>query len=188
MRHLILTLSVIFLSISSSFAQTKVGEATLPNTVTVGEHNLELNGAGIREKLWFDLYACGLYVGKKGASAKEIVDADSPMLIKLEILSSLVSKKKLVEAFKDGIDESNEISDVNRLNKKIELFLQFIKGDIVKGDVFDIAYSPNTGLKLLKAGKELGKIEGLDFKKLVFNIWLSKTSVDDDLKNKLVKK
>ena len=40
----------------------KVGGVTLPASETYGEYTMKLNGAGVREKLWIDLYAGGLYL------------------------------------------------------------------------------------------------------------------------------
>ena len=53
MRILLFPL-IAFLMIAPSQAQTKVGDVTLPNTMKVGDASLQLNGAGIREKMWFE--------------------------------------------------------------------------------------------------------------------------------------
>ena len=61
----IIVLLVAVCAISVTSAQTKVGGVELPNSETFGTHKLVLNGAGVREKLWIDLYAGGLYLTKK---------------------------------------------------------------------------------------------------------------------------
>ena len=58
------------LTISLAGAQTEVGDATLPNTMSLEGADLVLNGAGLREKLWIDLYAGGLYLPSKSSDAK----------------------------------------------------------------------------------------------------------------------
>jgi len=53
-------------------AQVQVGDATLPDTVTFSGDDLTINGAGLREKFFFDIYAGGLYLKKKSTSASGI--------------------------------------------------------------------------------------------------------------------
>ena len=182
----ILSLIISLFNSYTIFSQTKVGDAILPNTIQFDEQLLILNGAGIREKLWFDLYACGLYLPKKSSNPLNIVTFNELMGIKLHILSSLVSKKKLIDAFRKGIDETNNLSDVSRLSSKIDVFLSLIKSNISVNNVYDLIYFPNKGLVVFENNKELGVVEGLDFKKLVFNIWLAPESVDNDLKRDLI--
>jgi len=100
MKKVLLTISLMAISLTT-FSQTKVGDATLPNELKIESDQLILNGAGLREKLWFDLYACGLYLQTKSKNASQIVSTDEPMTIHLEILSSLLSKKKLIGAFNE---------------------------------------------------------------------------------------
>lgn len=187
MKKLLLTLTFIGFLVTSAIAQTKIGDATLPNTITFNNQSLVLNGAGLREKLWFDLYACGLYLPKKSSDALNIVGSDELMAIKLHILSSVVSKKKLMDAFRKGIDETNNSSDVSRLKSKIDVFLSLIKNEISVDNVYDLVYFPNKGLTIFENNKDVGTVEGLDFKKLVFNIWLAPSPVDTDLKSNLIK-
>lgn len=188
MKKINALLIVSILTIYTVFAQTKVGDAVLPNSINIKNQNLSLNGAGLREKLWFDLYACGLYLENKEHNAANIVSANAPMAFKLQILSNLVSKKKLIEAFKSGIDKTNNYEDVKRLSAKINVFLNLITGEIETGEVFDIYYQPSKGIVFFRNNEELGVVEGLDFKKLIFNIWLSNNPVDEDLKAKLLSK
>lgn len=187
MKKLLLVLTFIGFLSTSVLAQTKIGDAILPNTLSFNEQSLVLNGAGLREKLWFDLYACGLYLPQKSSDALKVVASDEVMAVKLHILSSLVSKKKLIEAFRKGIDETNNPSDVSRLKSEIDVFLSLIKNDIVVDNVYDLVYFPDKGLTIFENNKDLGTVKGLDFKKLVFNIWLAPSPVDKELKLNLIK-
>jgi len=173
---------VTILSITMSQAQTVVGDATLPNTLKMGDSNLILNGAGMREKVVFDLYAGGLYLSKKSKDANKIINADETMSIKLHIVSGLVSSKKMVSAVDDGFDASMN-GDTSSLDSQISKFKGFFsKEDIVKTNVFDIAYIKGKGTVVYKGGKEIGTIKGLAFKKALFGIWLGDDPADDDLK------
>lgn len=181
----LLMLGMFFVSISS--AQTEVGDATLPNSQNFENHSLILNGAGVREKLWIDLYAAGLYLDKKSKDAKFILDADEPMAIKLHIVSKLITSDKMVDAVTDGFEKSTN-GNMAPIQKKIDVMLGYFKEDIHKNDVFDLVYIPNKGVVAYKNGKERGTVPGIDFKKALFGIWLAGNPADDGLKDDLLGK
>lgn len=185
MKKYFLTLIAIA-SLCVSQAQTVVGDATLPNSITMGGTELVLNGAGIREKVVFDLYAGGLYLSSKKSDAATIINADETMVIKLDIVSRLVSSSKMVDAVDEGFDASMD-GDTSALDSKIEKFKGFFSEEIVKTNVFDIAFIKGRGTIVYKNGKEIGAIEGLDFKKALFGIWLGENPADEDLKEAMLK-
>lgn len=180
-----LVLLAIF-SFMFSQAQVQVGDATLPNTMSIVGADLVLNGAGMREKIVFDLYAGGLYLQSKTTDAKKIISADETMAMKLHIVSGLVSSKKMTSAVDDGFQASMN-GDVSSLADKIETFKGFFSDEIVKGNIFDITYIKGRGSVVYKNGKEIGVIEGMDFKKALFGIWLGTNPADDDLKEAMLK-
>lgn len=174
-------------SLTFSQAQTVVGDATLPNTMTVEGTDLVLNGAGMREKVIFDLYAGGLYLASKKSDAAAIVNADETMAMKLDIVSGMVSSKKMIGAVDDGFDASMN-GDTSALDAQITKFKGFFSDKIVKTNVFDIAYVKGKGTVVSKNGKEVGMIPGLEFKKALFGIWLGSDPADDDLKEAMLGK
>jgi hypothetical protein len=186
MKHLFLTLMAI-LSISTATAQTVVGDATLPNTMSLEGSDLLLNGAGMREKLWIDLYAGGLYLTAKSADAKAIINGDETMSMKLHIVSGMISSEKMIKAVDDGFTASLK-GKTDVLASKIETFKGFFSEEITKNNVFDIAYIKGKGSVVYKDGKEVGMIEGLDFKKALFGIWLGAKPADKGLKNEMLGK
>jgi hypothetical protein len=175
-----LALMAIF-SIGFANAQTQVGDATLPNQMTIEGTDLVLNGAGMREKVVFDLYAGGLYLQSKSSDAQRIINADETMAIKLDIVSKLVSSKKMKGAVDDGFEASTD-DNIAPFAERIEKFKSFFSDKIVKTNVFDIAYIKGQGTVVYKNGTKIGMIEGLDFKKALFGIWLGEDPADDDLK------
>jgi len=186
MKKIVFTL-IAFMSIGLVSAQTKVGGVNLPNTETYQGQTLNLNGAGVREKLWIDLYAGGLYLAKKSSNASEIVSANEPMSIKLHIVSKLITSEKMMEAVSEGF-ESSTGGNTQAISSKIKKFQDFFMEEIKKNDVFDIVFIPDAGVTAYKNNKELGIIEGMDFKKALFGIWLSNRPADDDLKEAMLGK
>jgi len=187
MNKIAFILAVVF-AVNFSFAQTKeVGGINLPTSETFGEHKVTLNGAGIREKLWLDLYVGGLYLTNKSSNANEILNSNEAMAVKLHIVSKLVSSSKMIDAVEEGFENSTN-GKVGPLQSKINQFIGFFKEEIKKGDVFDITYQPGKGVVSYKNGEEKGTIKGADFKKALFGIWLSNRPADDDLKEGMLGK
>lgn len=180
MKNFMLAVMAVF-SIAFANAQTQVGDATLPNQMTIEGTDLVLNGAGMREKVVFDLYAGGLYLQSKSSNASSIINADETMVIKLDIVSGLVSSKKMANAVDDGFEASTD-DNIGPLADRIEKFKSFFSEKIVKTNVFDIAYIKGEGSVVYKNGTKVGVVEGLDFKKALFGIWLGEDPADDDLK------
>ena len=164
-----------------ALAQVKIGDVTLPNQVTFNNEQLVFNGGGIREKFFFDIYSGGLYLKAKSKDANAIASADQTMAIKLHITSSLMSRKKMAGALRDGFDKATN-GKTGSLNDRIEKFIGFIQGEIEVDQIYDIVYEKGKGSVLYKNGQEKGVIQGMDFKKALFNIWLGTKPADKDLK------
>ena len=167
-------------------AQVTINGVTLPATVKAGESTLSLNGGGIRKKLFFKLYVGGLYLSEKSKDANAIINADKPMAVKLQITSSMISSENMSEAITDGFEASTG-GNTAPLKSKIDAFVNmFKKSEIVEGNVFDIVYVPGKGVESYKNGKLEGTIEGMDFKKALFGIWLGSKPADEDLKKAML--
>ena len=187
MKKLLLLLIVVF-TVNTTIAQTQVGAVTLPNSVSFGGENLELNGAGIRKKAFIlKLYSGGLYLQNKSSNAKDIVNSDETMAIKLHITSGFVSSEAMSDAVREGFDASMN-GNTAPLSSEIEKFIGFFSAEIVEDNIFDITYQKGKGVIAYKNGKELGTIPGMAFKKALFAIWLGDNPVDSKLKNGMLGK
>jgi hypothetical protein len=187
MKKLLLFLVVAF-TVNATVAQTQVGDVTLPNSVNFGSTDLALNGAGIRKKAFvLKLYSGGLYLQKKSSSAKDIVNGDETMAIKLHITSGFVSSDAMSEAVLEGFDASMN-GDTSSLSAEIKKFISFFSAEILEDNIFDITYQNGTGVVVYKNGKELGTIPGMAFKKSLFGIWLGDNPADTKLKKAMLGK
>ncbi|WP_103068668.1 chalcone isomerase family protein [Aquimarina sediminis] len=173
---------IALISLSSATAQIRVGKAILPYEENFGGVELKLNGAGMRQVLWIDMYAGGLYLAKKSKNPKEILDANETMAIKLNIVSGFVTQKKMIKAVQDGFIKAT-FGNTKTLDERINKFINFFSEPIVKNDIFDLVYVKDKGVVSYKNGKELGVIEGRDFKYALFKIWLGEQPASEDVKN-----
>jgi hypothetical protein len=167
-------------------AQTKINGIVMPNVVKANGKYLKINGGGVREKLFLDLYVGVLYLEEKNSDADAIMNADKCMAIKMRVISGMVSKDNMEGAIREGFDKSTN-GDINAIKEKIEkLIKNGFASEIVKGDIFDLIYEPGKGTSLTKNGTLLVTISGLDFKKALFGIWLCGEPADENLKKNML--
>lgn len=189
MKKILLVLTLV---ISSFFSEINAQKqivfegVTIPRTITFQNKTLQLNGAGSRSKMWVEVYIQALYLSQLSQNPKEIIEDNTEMSIRIEVTSALVSSGKLTRAMNSGFEKSAG-ANLNSLKPKIELFKSYLSEDITKGDVFELTYNPNDDSVWVSKNKSLkGKIQGFEFKKALFGIWLSDKPADEDLKNSLL--
>ncbi len=159
----------------------KIAGKTLPDTFKAGDTTLVLNGAGIRKKLWIKVYAGALYLPKKSKDWKAIINADEPMAIRMHFIYDGVSSSKMVSAWEDSFE--NILGDnVWKFKKQIKLFESFFDVETRENDKWDMVYIPGVGTKVYLNGKEKGVVPGLEFKKVLFSIFLDKRAEHQDLR------
>jgi hypothetical protein len=180
----VLTAIMVF---SFGLSAATVGEVVFENEIVVDGIRLKLNGAGIREKFWIDLYAVGLYLPKKEYDAQKILAAKEPELLRLVIVSSFISDKMMRKGIMEGFEKATG-DHLAPLKSRIAKFIEAFADKIEKGDVFELYYRPGSGLLIVKNGKEVETIEGDDFKRALFAIWLGKEPAQKSLKENLLGK
>jgi len=186
MKNLIVLIIITLTQISITNAQKTVGGVAIPKKQMIGKTVLNLNGAGVREKLFMDMYACALYMRINTHNAKEIIEGDDHAAIKIHILSSLITSKKMTDAVEEGFKNSVG-KKTKAIRKEIDEFkVVFSKEEIKEGDVYDIIYVPERGTVIFKNGKIQPIIKGLAFKQALFGIWLCDKPADKDLKEDLL--
>ena len=128
------------------------------------------------------MYVAGLYVTTKSNNGDAIAKANEPTAVKLHIVSSLVTTDRMKEAIIEGFKKSTG-GNTAPLQAKIDKFVNvFSQSPIVKGDVFDLVYTPGDGVKVYKGDKLIQTVDGLDFKTALWGIWLGNEPVDKGLK------
>ncbi len=182
---LFLFFALMFITIAP--AQTKAGGASIPNSVNFEGKTLVLNGVGVREKYWMDMYAGALYLNSKSSNANAILVANDAMAIKLHMVSKMITSDRMIDAVNEGFENATK-GNTAPLNAEIEKFKGFFKEEIKINDVFDFVYLPSNGVVVYKNRNELGTIKGMTFKKALFGIWLSDNPADKKLKSGMLGK
>ncbi len=149
---------------------------------------LKLNGMGLREKAWFDIYVGSLYLTTPSHDADEVIGQSGPFRVQMDFLYDEVSGEKLVAAWQEGFEKNQSADSLTKLDARIKQFNALFAESAVKGDRILIDYAPSNGTHVIKNDKLLGTIEGDDFRKAVLAIWLGQEPADEDLKEGMLGK
>jgi hypothetical protein len=186
MRSLIF-IFILFTSVNIFSQDKEVSGVKFPGHIVADKEALFLNGAGIREKYFMDMYVCGLYLPKRSTDAAQIMNADEKMSLRLQIVSSMVSNSVMQKAVREGFEKSTN-KNTAPIKNEIETFIKAFSDPINKGDNFELNYYPGTGCVIYKNGVKKVQIPGLAFKKALFGIWLGPNPAHEDLRNSLLGK
>jgi len=165
-----------------SWAGTLAG-VRFPDKKVVQGQELTLNGMGLREKFWIDIYVGGLYFPEKTKSAKKVISADVPKQLDLQFIYSNVPKEKMRNTLEENLKENPQISEKarNQMRTCYTWFQNFTTGDTVS-----FVYLPNKGTSLIINGTTKGTIPGKDFMTAVFTIYLGPKPASAQLKKGLL--
>jgi hypothetical protein len=147
---------------------------------------LQLNGVGLREKLWVDIYVGSLYLAEKNSNIAEILSTSTAYRLQIDFVYKEVAKQKLQKAWRDGFEKNQDKETMTQLKSRTELFYSYFETNAVKGDRYSLDYIPGTGTKITKNKKLKGIIPGVDFKNALLEIWLGNFPADSDLKKGLL--
>lgn len=161
----------------------EVGGVKLEDSMQVAGKNLVLNGAGLRIKAVFKVYAIGLYLPEKKSTPADVQAVAGPKRFKIVMLRDL-SGEEFGQAFLTGINKNSDKDEkakfVNQLVKLGELFEEvggLKKGDIILGDW----NGSNTTFQV--NGKPVGSaLPDPAFYNAILRIWLGDSPADSSLK------
>jgi hypothetical protein len=170
-----------FLGLARVPAAVEVKGVEVPETLNAGETLLMLNGAGIGERFFVDLFVGCLYLKEPSSDAESIIKADEPMAIRLHVLSPLVTSRGMIEGTRRGFRELPAGGGTG-IEKEIDLFLDPFRPDIRVGDTFDLIYRPALGVEIWKNGRLSSLASGQKFKRGLFEIWLGDRAAYPSLK------
>jgi hypothetical protein len=157
-------------------------------TVQVGGQPLQLNGAGVRTRLMFKVYAAGLYVPQKASSAAALLAQTGPRRVAIVMLRN-VDADTFVGALNDGLKANLSAEQLAGFKAQVDALNANFKavGEAKKGDRIDFEFTPETGTRIVVNGQPRGAaIPGEGFFEAVLRIWIGDKPVDADLKRGLL--
>ena len=98
MRKQVITFLMLIATVFTVNAQKTVAGVKVDAKMNLEGQSLVLNGAGTRVKMFMDMYVGALYLSKKSANAKEIIESKDAAAIKLNIVSGMITSDKMISA------------------------------------------------------------------------------------------
>ena len=167
---------------------TDVAGVKFDDTATVHGQALKLNGAGLRTKVIFKVYALGLYLPEKKTSAADIQAVQGARRVQIVSLRDL-SSQDFSEAFMKGLNANTDAAERARLQGQIKTFDNMFAAipGLKKGDVLLVDWIPGTGTVCTLNGRKIGEtVPDVAFYNAILRIWIGNEPADSDLKPKLL--
>ena len=169
---------------------TEIAGVKFANALQVGNTKLQLNGAGVRYKVVFKVYAAALYLTDKATTPEAVLASTGPRPLQIVMLRE-IDANELGKLFTRGMEQNaprEEFSkSINGIIRMSDIFSSRKK--LVAGDSFAVEWVPGTGTVILVNGKPEGQpIKEPEFYSALMKIWLGKSPADQQLKDALLGK
>jgi len=171
-----------------ALAAVEVAGVKFDDSIKVAGSELKLNGAGVRTKVIFKVYAAGLYLTEKKTSVADVLATSGPRRVAITMLRE-VSSEDFGKAFMDGLNNNTDKNERTRILPQTmkfgEVFAQIPA--LKKGDQLTLDWTPNEGTQCYLNGKKIGELmPDVAFYNAVLRIWLGEHPVDSSLKPALL--
>ena len=168
-------------------AAAEVAGVRIDDKTRVANADLVLNGAGLRKRLFVQVYAIGLYLPQKASRPAAILEQQGPKRVAIHMLRD-VSADAFTEALAEAIRANHSEAEAKGLEPRVKE-LATIFGELKeakKGMALALDWTGG-GTQLMAQGKPVGKpIQGEDFYRALLRIWIGDKPVQDDLKKALL--
>jgi Chalcone isomerase-like len=165
----------------------EVAGVQLADRIQVEGAALELNGAGLRKRLFFQVYAIGLYVQNKSTAAAEVVSSPGPKRVQIHMLRD-VGAEQFTEALVEGLKANHTEAEFTALGPSLQRLSAIMTQmkDAREGMRIALDWT-GSGTRVIVDGKPAGDaIPGADFYRALLRIWLGEQPVQEDLKKALL--
>ena len=180
----------LLLACSAVAATVDVGGVKMDDTADVRGSKLVLNGAGVRYKAVFKVYAAGLYLGQKQARAEGVLAAPGAKRVQVTMLRD-IDANELGKLFTRGVQDNAPKEQMSKLIPGLTRMSQVFSDQkkLVAGDVFILDWVPSAGTVISVKGVPQGEpFKEPEFFNALLRIWLGPQPADWKLKDALLGK
>jgi len=162
----------------------EVAGVKIDDQARIGNTELALTGAGLRKRVFFQVYAIGLYVQDRKADP---ISQSGPKRVQIHMLRD-VGAEQFIEALAEGIKANHSEAEAKALEPRVAQ-LGAIMAEVKEAKNGMTIALDWTGkeTQVMIDSKPAGRpIEGEDFYRALLRIWLGDKPVQDDLKKSLL--
>ena len=169
---------------------TDVGGVKYEASQPLANTKLVLNGAGVRYKAVFKVYAAGLYLSTRAGTPEEVLATPGPKRLHIVMLRD-IDANELGKLFTRGMQDNSPREEFSKsipgTMRMSDIFSA--KKKLVTGESFSVDWVPGTGTTVVINGKPQGEpIKEPEFFTALMKIWLGKSPADAQLKAALLGK
>ncbi len=172
---------------SSAASGAEVAGVRLDDKTQVESRELVLNGAGLRKRLFFNVYVIGLYLAQKKSDPAAVLALDGPKRAAIYMLRD-VGADTFSDALIEGLRANTTDDEYRLLEPRVQELTAIMRElkEAKKGMAMSLDWT-GAATQLVVNGKPAGKpIAGEDFYRALLRIWLGDKPVQDDLKKSLL--
>ena len=168
----------------------EVGGVQFAATQQVQQSTLQLNGAGVRYKAVFKVYAAALYLEKTAQTPAEVFAQNTPKRLIVHMLREIDSSelgKLFSRGMEDNMDKAAFSKVVPGVLRMSQIFSEHKK--LQAGEQFMVDWIPGTGTIITVRGQQQGEpFKEPEFFNALMGIWLGPKPADWKLKDGLLGK
>lgn len=162
-----------------------VADVAVAETLNLDGQALQLNGAGVRKKLFIKVYVAALYLPRKTQDPGQAVMQSGTKRMLMHFVYSKVSREKLVAAWNEGFEGNTDAATLATLGARIDRFNNLFPA-LKAGDTVWLDLLPGKGVRISINGEMKDTIAGDDFAQALLRIWLGESPVTESLKAALL--
>ena len=160
----------------------EVAGVTLPDTIQLGGQSLQLNGMGLREYFFIDIYVGGMYLPTFTASDVQAIEADVPKRMVMHFIFGEVTREQMIDTFREGLENNPEAKSIGERAERLYAVMETSHA----GDQVVLDYVPEEGLAIYLAGDLKDTIPGADFMQAVWTLFIGPVPPSKKLKKGLL--
>ena len=177
------------LSAGLAQAAITVGNVDFATRQTVQQRALELNGAGLRTRLGFKVYAMGLYLRAPLSEAGAIIADKGEKRIRIVPIRDLEAKQ-FGDALQAGLEKNHDAAALAALKPATDALLAALAavGEVKAGTEIVLDRLGSGATRLLVDAKQHGEdIADVALYPALLRIWLGERPADSELREALLK-
>lgn len=160
------------------------GTSLFPDQVTVfGKELQKLGEYRYTYRFFFDLYEVALFV-EPSAGANDVLSATSAFHLRFNYLRK-IDKSIILQSADKMLERNLSPEERAQIAERVETLNQAYR-TVDEGDSSSLTYRPEVGTTLTINGSPKVTIEGKNFAKLYFTIWLGQEAISTSLKQNLL--
>ena len=170
--------------------QVTVAGVRFEDAADVKGSKIQLNGAGVRYKAVFKVYAAGLYLSRKAGTTEDVLVAPGAKRMTITMLRDIDSAE-LGKLFARGMEDNMDKAAFSKLIPGVLRMSQIFSDNkkLNAGDTFALDWVPGTGTVVTVRGVQQGEpFREPEFFNALLRIWLGPNPADWKLKEALLGK